>query len=62
MAMARNKLIALADFGLVVASDAKGWAGGRGRSVEGRLGSFFCRRGTQPDRNLMLLKRGVFPS
>lgn len=65
MAMARNKLIyALADFGLVIASDAeKGgtWAGAEEVLKAGWVPVFVVDGANVPDGNRMLLKRGGIP-
>jgi predicted Rossmann fold nucleotide-binding protein DprA/Smf involved in DNA uptake len=65
MAMSRNKLIyALADFGLVIASDAeKGgtWAGAEEVLKSGWVPVFVVDGDNVPDGNRMLLKRGGIP-
>jgi predicted Rossmann fold nucleotide-binding protein DprA/Smf involved in DNA uptake len=65
MAMARNKLIyALADFGLVIASDAeKGgtWAGAEEVLKAGWVPVFVVEGPNVPDGNRLLIKRGAIP-
>lgn len=65
MAMARNKLIyALADFGLVIASDAeKGgtWAGAEEVLKGGWVPVFVVEGPNLPDGNRLLIKRGGIP-
>jgi len=65
MAMARNKLIyALADYGLVIASDAeKGgtWAGAEEVLKAGWVPVFVVEGTNVPDGNRLLLKRGGIP-
>jgi predicted Rossmann fold nucleotide-binding protein DprA/Smf involved in DNA uptake len=65
MAMARNKLIyALADFGLVIASDAeKGgtWAGAEEALKSGWIPVFVVDGPNAPDGNRLLIKRGAIP-
>lgn len=65
MAMARNKLIyALADFALVVASDAgKGgtWAGAEEALKAGWVPVFVVDRPDAPEGNRLLIKRGAIP-
>jgi predicted Rossmann fold nucleotide-binding protein DprA/Smf involved in DNA uptake len=65
MAMARNKLIyALADFGLVIASDVeKGgtWAGAREALKDGWVPVFVVEGPNVPDGNRLLIKRGAIP-
>jgi len=65
MAMARNKLIyALADFGLVIASDVeKGgtWAGAEEVLKAGWVPVFVVEGPNVPDGNRLLIKRGAIP-
>lgn len=65
MAMARNKLIyALADFALVIASDAeKGgtWAGAEEALKAGWVPVFVVDGADAPDGNRLLIKRGAIP-